>query len=256
MKKIKLLFSMTLIILTCTGCTVEYNLNVTEENIEEVIKVNDYITSTRTKEDILNEYNTWYPTYVNFITQGESIEIEDYSQKTDGVEYHNKKINTITNGYNYTYDYTYPINKYYDAYTLARAYSETTVQQAYTNLIIKTSNKNYLCDYDYFEEVKVNITVDPEIYKLNYTNTSNINNNTYTWILNRSNCNDSQIILTLDINNQYDRENDADDNNSNIKSDSEYTLYIFLGAMLLIVVIGYFIFKRMKEKNENIDLDD
>ena len=76
MKKNKLLF-LIIILLMCTGCTIEYNINITESSIEETISVNYYITSTRTESDILKHYNTWYPVFVNFIDEGETIEIEE-----------------------------------------------------------------------------------------------------------------------------------------------------------------------------------
>lgn len=262
MKKTKIFALLSLITLTCTGCTVEYNIKITKDNVEEVINVNDKVSSTRTKEDILKEYNIWYPTYVNFITEGETIEIEDFSYKTEGVEYHQKQIENLDNGYNYTYSYIYPIGKYYDAYILARTFLETTVYEGNDNLVIKTSDKNFLCDYDYFEKVKVNITIDPEVYELNYTNTSNINNNTYTWVLDRSNCENSKIVLTLDTKNNYnvttnsDINNNNADSNNNIKKTTDYTMYIFCGILILVIIIGYFISKKIKEKSEKFDLDD
>lgn len=245
-----------LIILTCTGCSIEYNITITDNDIKEVIEVKDYITSNRTKETILNEYNIWYPTYVNYITEGESIEIEDYSYKTEGVEYHQKEIETLNNGYLYTYKHTYPIDKYYDAYTLARTYLETTVQANNNSLILKTGKKNLLCNYNYFDELTVNIIIDSETYKLNYTNSSNINNNKYTWTLNKSNCDDSQIILTLDRISNYDGLNSDKSNNTNVKKNSDYIMYIFYGILIIIILIGYYIFKKMKEKSEKMDLDD
>lgn len=255
MNKIKLLLLIILVTITCTGCTAEYNITISKDSIEEVIYVNDNVTSNRNKKDILNHYNMWYPTYVNYITDGETIELEDFSEKADGIEYYNKSIEENNNGYNYTYKYKHDIDNYYDTYILARTFLETTVQNGYTNLVLKTSNKNFLCDYDYFDEVKVNITIDPEVYTLNHTNTSNINGNTYTWILDRSNCDDSQILLTLDTN-PYSGIGDGNKDNLNIRKESEYTMYIFLGVLVLIIIIGYFIFKKMKEKNEKIDLDD
>jgi hypothetical protein len=47
---------------------------------KEVINVDDYVTLKRSEQDILNHYNTWYPTYVNFIEDGESIEIENFDE--------------------------------------------------------------------------------------------------------------------------------------------------------------------------------
>ena len=252
MKQVKLLVVMILIPLICTGCTVEYNINISKDSIEETISVNDNITENRTKTDILNHYNMWYPTYVNYIAAGETIELEDFTKKAEGVEYYEKNIKTTNNGYSYTYKYTHDINDYHDSYVLASAFLETTIHNGYDNLVIKTSDKNFLCDYNYFEKVKVNITIDSEAYKLNYTNTSNIRNNTYTWILDRTNCDNSQIILTLD---SINIKTTTDDKTQN-KKNSSYTLYILCGILIILIIIGYYIFKKIKDKNENFDIDD
>ena len=146
---------------------------------------------------------------------------------------------------------------YYDSYVLASSFIETTIYNGYNNLVIKTGKENLLCQYDYFDSVKVNITIDPKIYKQNYTNTTNIKNNTYTWNLDKTNCNDSQIILTLDKIDKSDITIDKPlEGNDKKSKTSDYTLYIFLGIILILMLIGYIMFKKMKEKNENIDLDD
>ena len=254
MKRNKLLFLLFLITTTCTGCSIEYNLNITKDNIEETIYVTDYISSNRTKKEILNHYNMWYPTYVNFITKGESIEIEDFSKKIDGIEYHDKNIIELNNGYKYTYKYKYPINKYHDSYVLASSFAETTVYKKTNSLVLKTSDESFLCNYNYFDNVKINVTIDPEIYKLNYTNSSSKNNNTYTWNINKNNCNNSEIILTLDI---LDKENSNINSNNNEnkkkKSMDSYVIYIFLIIMILIIFFGYKWFMNFKDKNNDID---
>lgn len=257
MKKIKLLFLTTLIITLCTGCTIEYNIDITEDTIKEAINVTDYITTYRSEQDILEHYNTWYPTFVNFIKEGESIEIEDYNKKIDGIEYHDKKINKIEDRYEYTYNYTYNIDDYYDSYAIANAFVEPIVHSDSTSLVLRTSKENLLCQYDFFDSLKVNVTIDPSIYKLNYTNTSNIKNNTYTWILDRNSCQNSQIILTLDKIIQTQEENpnnviNKPEDKYNKKTD-QYVLYIFLCVIALIVLIAYKWFLKFKEKNNDID---
>lgn len=258
MKKNKLLFISILILVTCTGCTVEYNINITESNIEEIINVTDYESSNRTKQDILKQYNTWYPTFVNFMGNEETIEFENYNQKYDGIEYHTKTIKTLDNGYKYSYKYIYGINDYHDAYTLAVAYLDTTVYKRTNTLVLKTNKESFLCNYNYFEEATININIDPSKYKLNYTNAQEKKNNTYTWNINRNNCDDSQIILTLDIINK-ESENKLPSSSSkkeNIKSNNSlnnYSMYIFLGAILLIIYLGYKWFMKFKEKNNDID---
>ena len=251
MKRKKLLFLLILITITCTGCSVEYNINITKDNIEESIYVTDYISSNRTKKEIINHYNMWYPTYVNFITNGESIEIEDFSEKVNGIEYHDKNIMELSNGYKYEYKYKYPIDKYYDAYTLATSFAETNVYKRANSLVLKTSDESFLCNYKYFDNAKINITIDPEIYKLNYTNSTSKNDNTYTWNINKNNCNNSEIILTLDI---IDSENNVLPSKNNKKSIlDEYALYIFLIIMVLIIFLGYKWFMKIKDKNNDID---
>lgn len=254
MQKLKLLFLIFLMTTLCTGCTIEYNIDITKNEIKEEISVIDNISSTRNKEDILNHYNMWYPTFVNYIKDGESIEIEDFNEKVDGIEYHNKEIKETTSGYNYTYKYTYDIDEYYDSYVLANTFLETTIYNGNNTLVLRTSKENLLCQYDYFDSLKVNITIDPEVYVLNYTNTSNINNNTYTWTLNKNNCKDSQIILTL---NEKDLINlskpSSNENDSKIKQENNYELYILLGIIIVVIVIIYIWFMKFKEKNNGID---
>lgn len=257
MKKIRLLFLTIIILVMCTGCSIEYNINITEDNIEETIYVNDYFTSSRTRNDILTHYDMWYPVFVNYVTEGETIELEDFSEKAPGVEYYNKNINETANGYKYSYEYTYDIDDYYDSYALATTFIEPTVHKSYDALVLKTSQENLLCNYDYFDTLKVNITIDPEVYKLNTTNTSNVRNNTYTWTLDKSNCNDSQILLTLDIINNNIDDIISDKNEKNNKNKlSDYALYIFLGILLILIFIGYNIYKKIKAKNDNFTEDD
>lgn len=258
MKKIKLIFLTIIITVMCTGCTIEYNITINEDNIEEIINVNDYVTSTRTSEDILKHYKMWYPVFVNYINDGETIELEDFSEKADGIEYYQKNIKEKNNGYQYTYKYMYDIDDYYDSYALATTFVEPKIHKSNDTLVLKTSKENLLCNYDYFDSLKINITIDPKVYELNYTNTSNINGNTYTWELDKNNCYNSQIILTL---NTKETENDTvkEPNNNYIpkeKNKKDYTLYIFLIVLIILILIGYFIYNKIKLKNSNFDIDD
>ena len=59
----------------------------------------------------------------------------------------------------------YDINKYYDSYVLASVFPETTVYEEIDKLVIRTSKENFLCDYDYFDSAKINITIDDNFYQ-------------------------------------------------------------------------------------------
>ena len=148
---------------------------------------------------------------------------------------------------------------------MANTYVETTILNQEETLVLRTKKENILCDYNYFDSLKVNITVDPKIYKLNYTNTSNINNNTYTWYLDRSNCNNSEIVLTLDkiknieddiINPNENKDNELDKDIIKNNNKNNYTMYIFCGILIILILIGYAIFKKIKNKSESFGIDD
>lgn len=255
-----------LILFLCTGCNIEYNLTISEDNISEKISIVDTVSYNRSEKDILNIYNRWYPTFVNYITEGETIEIKDYNKKYDGIEYHDKTINAINNGYNYIYTYNYDIDNYYDSYPKVNVYLDSYVYNDNDKLVLRTSEENLLCKYSYFDSLKVNITIDSTVYKLNYTNSLDINNNTYTWVLDRSNCKDSKILLTLEkinsINNISEIYGDKNSSNDKLTTVNKvgklsaldnYILYIFLFVIVLIIYFGYKWFMEFKEKNNNID---
>lgn len=259
MKKVKMLFLIT-ILFACTGCTVEYNININEDTVEETIVVNDYIAPSRSKTEILNDYNMWYPVFVNFVKEGETIELTDFSQKANGVEYYNKTINEIGNGYQHQYQYQYNIDDYYDSYALATTFIEPNIYNTSDTLVLKTSKENLLCNYNSFESLTINITVDPNVYKINTSNAQSTTNNTYTWVLNQSNCNDSKILLTLDrINSKITDKNTDDDQKTDQNAATkkkDYSLYIFCVALLILIFIGYKIFQKIKAKNEKFNIDD
>jgi len=150
--------------------------------------------------------------------------------------------------------YIFIQSTYYDSYALASSFAQTTVYKRTNSLVLKTSDESFLCNYNYFDNAKINITIDPEIYKLNYTNSTSKKNNTYTWNINKSNCNNSEIILTLDIINAENSDNNPSNNENNKRNIfDEYALYIFLIVIVLIIFLGYKWFMNFKDKNNDID---
>ena len=251
MKKIKLLLIMILISILSTGCSVEYNLTISSNTIKEEIIVNDKITSTRTKDKILAQYNKWYPTYINYITSGESIPLPNYNTKYTGVEYYDKSIEETSNGYKYKYQYAHKKEKYYDAYVLANTFFDTTVYDTKNNFEIFTSQQTYLCQYDYFETLNVNVTVDTNSYRIIDHNADKVKNNVYSWTINRDDCEDGEMILSLGkLSSKNGKNNNKKANSTGIE------LYVFCFTLLILVIIGYFIIKKKKQKLDDFDIDD
>ena len=258
MKRVYRLLVVLAICGLCSGCTINYNLEIKENEISENIIVNDTFINSRTSSDILNNYNSWMPVYDNIQNPDLIRDSDDDGGKIVGVEYHEKKITSINNGYYYTYKYIYPINRFSHANSLRLAFGKPSFYDGGSYINIKTNSENALCNYDYFESLQVNIKIDQDVYKVNQTNAHSINGNTYTWNLNRNNCNDSVISLTLDktIKTESDDNPNPSDNdnkqNSNNNRDS-YAMYIFLGIIIIIIIIGYILFNKMKVKGNSMD---
>ena len=257
MKRIKRILFILVIALLCSGCTVKYNLEIKESEIIENIIVNDTFIEGRTSSDILNDYNSWMPVYDNIDNPDLIRDSDDEGGKIDGIEYHEKNITNINNGYYHTYKYTYPINRFSHANSLKLAFGKPIVYDGGSYLNLRTDNQNVLCNYDYFESLQVNIKVDLDKYTVSNHNAHRVSGSTYTWNLNRNNCNNSIISLTLNKKSNNTsaitttkRNNEVDKNNKGLDN---YVLYIFLGVMVLVIIFGYRWFMNMKERDNGVD---
>ena len=195
MKKILILISFLLIL---SGCTVNYNITIDEDNIKEDINVIDNITSTRTREDIISFYNSWYPVYMY-----DGI-INDYSTKLDDAIYYNKS-NLIDNGDNliYTFSYNHKIDDY----------SKNTIWNLYliNNYLTNSSSKisiysgkgMQLFNKSAITNLNINITTDLEVLE---HNADKVSNNTYTWEYNLDNFRSKSVKLVLNKEEKQDEE--------------------------------------------------
>lgn len=260
MKRIYKLLLVLVIFLVCSGCSINYNLDIKESEITENIIVNDTAINGRVSSDILKDYQTWMPVYNN-IENSDLISDSDGEGnlgKIDGIEYHEKTITTINNGYYLTYKYTYPIDKFNNANSIRLAYASPKVYNTSNYINIKTDDVNVLCRYAYFESLHVNITVDKNIYEVGQTNADKVNGDIYTWNLNRSNCDNSVISLTLNkktntSSSSSTSSSQSGPSNNKIVSLNNYVLYIFLGLIILIIILGYKWFNKMKNRENIVD---
>ena len=238
MKK-KILIISTLI-LFATGCNCEYNLNI-ENNVykEEVILMGEdasEVYSFNKKWEIpvdKDEYN------VGLDPQSDSIDSSDiYTYKLSG--------NNLTFSHNFTK------NEYAKSSAVSNCYDMLTVSN-YSDSIIISSSQNVKCfdRYPSLNNVTVNIKVDK---KVTSNNADNLNGNTYTWQLNKNNVNNKSINLVLENKStESDDSSNSSSNNVITKKEQDYTLYIFSGILLVIMLIGYFIFNKIKNKNDQMD---
>lgn len=252
MKRINRVLIALMLLFLCSGCSINYHIEITEDYVKETIKINDTIKTNRTKNDMLTQYQSWIPAYID----ENNIEEYDINKKLKGFEYHEKTIEERTNGYYYIYKYNYPIEEYSNATSTREAYSKRKFYIDDDYIIINTDKENLLCNYSYFDELKVTISIDTDIYNVNYTNANQNIGNNYTWNINKNNCKNSEIVLKLDINEKENNEqinNNKKNNLSIINKIGSYIIYIFLIIITIIIYYGYKWFQEFKERNNDID---
>lgn len=238
-----------------TGCTVDYELIITNGVTESV-----YINNT---DIILNQeiLNTIKDDYGNYYTIDYNGDIE-YCDSEDCEDPHDAKYNynsfsasTIYNDY----------SKYRESKAIKDFFGEIKINQNKKLVIIKATPKtqlqNILKDVNYIKapvnQLNINIVLP---FKVTSSNADKVEGDTYTWIYNKDNTdkvltisydtNDSNnIVIDNNKENESNKENNQT-NNTTQKSNNSVNKYIFLGIVFsVIIIIGIFILKKMRSNN-------
>ena len=237
MKKIIILISFLILL---SGCTVNYNLTIDENNIKENIVVVDNITEGRTKEDIVSFYNNWYPVYLY-----EGI-IDDYSIKLDDATYYNKgNLIETDNGYNYSYTYNHKIDDYKNTTIWNLYLLNNTLSNTSKNITIYSGKGMQLFNKSFITNLNVHITTSLPVSS---HNADRVEGNTYIWEYNLSNYRNKSVELVLNKEKQNEEEptpsnpnqNEEEQNPSNENStatEKSNNLVLILGLLGLFFII-------------------
>lgn len=241
----KRIIVLIIMLLLTTGCTCEYNLNIDGNTYKEEIN----ILGTNSEE--INNFNNDWKVPVdkdeyNNISGEPGTEI-----KTNGDTYTYK-----ISGNNLIFSYDFTRNRLNNSTAISNCYDKATVKSYENSIVISTNNKVSCFDkYPTLTMVKVNITTDKNVTS---NNADSVNGNTYTWNLTKNNSSDKSINMIID-NKEDDSHNQTtpDDNSANQpqNNNKDYTLYIFCGILLIVLLLGYFISKKIINKN-NDEMDD
>lgn len=230
----KKIFSILLIVLTLSGCTCEYNLKIENSIYQEEI------IFTGNNDEVKSFDNNWQI----------PVDKENYENLGDDVGANN-------DGNYATYDYNLSGNKLIfknnfnettisDSTAISICYKLATISSFNNSLVISTSNSTNCFDkYPTLSKITVNITTD-----LNATsnNADKINNNTYTWIITKDTSKGINLVLEKS-NTPIDSIKNNDKTNQKNK---DYTIYIFLLIILIILLSVYYTINKIKNKPDDI----
>ena len=244
MKKNKIIL-IILIVLCTTGCTVDYNLLIEDNKIKETTTFHQESSDTDEKSSMYSQYLEEYPIYID-----EEYLYYDPNKKVEGNTYYDKSITDDSNGYNATYKAEFEIKEY----DRSRFFNDAFVNRS------SGYDKNERCYYIIADKLKIfeqenninhiNVSINIVGYKVIESNQDSVNNNIYTWSFDRSDKERSIILRLKKDNSNVEVKPSNNDKNDTIKKESKYTMYIFYGILLLVIIIGYLIFRKMKESND------
>lgn len=238
-KRINILLIMLLL---TTGCTCEYNLQIDDDTYKEEV-----ILKADNSEELSNFNNKWQIS----IDKNESNIGTDPSATEEPTSNGMYKYNLTGN--NLVFTYTFPINQYTYSTAVSKCYNNLTTTN-YNNSIIISTSSNAICfdNYPNLNNVIVNITVDRNVIS---NNADSVSGKTYTWQLNKNNANNKSVNMVLDKKSIENKNIDNTiSNKSNTNNKKDYTMYIFCGILLIVFLLGYLIFNKIKNKENDMDV--
>lgn len=190
--KRKIFILIPLIFLLC-GCSAEVNINIDEKmRVSESIDIKAYADEYYTQSQLEKAFRQYVPIYAE-----EPIVDTMPDEKVSGVTYYNRHQNTLNNGYEFTYDYTFNFNNYNKARTVKGAFKSSTIQvNKKDQEILLSTDKNeilFFNEYPSLDNITINITTS---YPAKENNADYINGNVYTWKFNKDT--KKNIYLLLD----------------------------------------------------------
>lgn len=168
-----------LLSLLLTGCTVNYNLEINKDTLNETI------TGTVTKEESSQDSNATGLSTIYSIINEEQKPI--YNKE----ELYQKDLKESGNNINYTFKYNYNIEDFVNSTIINTCFENKEIDNYYS---IKLSG-NFYCLYS----KKINIAVTSNL-KVASNNADKIKDNTYIWTIDK---NTTDIELVVDKNTPY-----------------------------------------------------
>lgn len=218
-----------IICLLSTGCTVEYNLNVDNQKIQEDIIIN--------VDDLANLDEEMYNQLTNSKNKVYLQEDKYYENR------YTEDDNTLTSNFKFTHD----LEKYNQATVLDLCYSNRDIEITKEEIKISTKG-SFSCAFTEFGEnitnAKIKITTDLKVLE---NNADEINGNTYIWNINESNYLNKPIDIAMKKNKNIKQTIKDIEVNSASKD-----LFIIYGGLALLICLVILLITIKIRKNNKI----
>ncbi len=217
MKKKLLLLALPLLL---TGCTVNYNLNITQSFFNENISIN-------IKKPFDNDALNLLKNTKNTVFEKEDVFYTSKYKETD-------------DSFKIDYKYSYNSDEFKKAKILNWCYDNRKIVINQNKISITTEGE-FKCFNHYgkvqMDSAKINITTNELVVD---SNADVIKDNTYTWIINKENYNNKPIHIEIER---------SSANKSLANNAREMTTYISIILVLLIIILINVVIKKTKNNS-------
>lgn len=215
-----------LLLLLLSGCTINYNLDVDAEFIENIFVKDDTLTVTKEM-----------PLYFDDLSN-----LSEVDEKVDGYKYYDLTKGTSSSKYSTTYkasDFTKitSCNLLFDKCEFINIGGGESV-------ISTTTGTGIFESYPGLEEISINLTINGEVV---YSNADSVNGDIYTWKINSGNAYNKSVYVKF-----KDKFKSNSETKSSGKSEKEKAKenLIYL-SILLVVLIGLLVLAITLKKKQH-----
>ena len=241
--KIKRNIFLWIILISLTGCSVEYKLDIDDE-IREVVEINNI----NSESSLFKNFNGLLP--IDYQADDFSV----FQERIDGVEYYDVETSTKNND-KMIFSHNFQIKnkdnniiKYDDSmivktcFKYVTAMNNTDEENDINELILSTSH-GFLCYNNYEELEDVTIIINSK-YKLIETNADTIDGHKYIWNIDKNNASDKYIYLSLNM-----KEKDLTFWEKILEG--EYTNIFTISILLSIIALLIYLFLKKKSQSRD-----
>ena len=220
---------MVITILLLTGCSANYNLDLTTSKPKESLNI--------IEENNNDDYFDYLKNYNELVQAIYNPQDSDTLEVDPTLKYYDLYNMSTDNKANLMFEYSFNNKELNSTNIIKTCYEEVLLTNNSSKLDIKTSPK-FLCfdKYITLDSVLINIKTDKKIIN---NNADSINGNVYTWNINKDSAQNKPIILSS-VDNSSNIEEDNDQDSKNFK------IVIITVIGFIILIIGIFIYKNHK----------
>ncbi len=253
MKKIILCF---IFLLLLSGCSVEYNLNITKDDFQETttLLADKNLADTEKYQDISIvdifkkiDHNYYEPIYFND---------ERYDYYVGGmqpnVNYYEVKPYQLNEYVGVSFNHNFKLNDIYRSNAIKQCFEELTIQNSDNFILFRTNNKCDVFDkYPLLENIVVKISTPLEVIA---SNADKVENNTYIWNIDKDNYHNKAVRLTYDLKKgseipdieKEDEEKEVVEEKEEKKKNNKYNIVIILVSFIILGVVLGLVIKYKK----------